>query len=152
MSRPDPVTAPPPHGHPTRTPHPEADAPTPTPTRKLDRGVRRENETADTLARNGYDIEQNPPTKTNGKNPDYKIDGKYFDCYAPDSDNLDQIRKTLSRKVGDGQADRIVLNLDDCPRSPSEIEDVLRRKPIAGLKEIIVVNNGQVTPFYPFPT
>jgi hypothetical protein len=57
----------------------------------------------------------------------------------------------MSRKVSGEQADRLVLNLDDCPRSQAEIEDILRRKPIADLKEIIIVKNGQVIPFYPFP-
>lgn len=120
------------------------------PTRKKDQPLRRENESADTLAQNGFDVEQNPPPKPNGKNPDYRIEGEYFDCYAPSTDNLDQIRKGISRKVGEGQADRIVLNLDDCKRSTTEIAEILQRKPIDGLEEIIVVKDGQVIPFYPF--
>lgn len=90
------------------------------------------------------------PPKPNGKEPDYKIEGEYFDCYAPDSSNLDNVRDAISRKVKSGQADRIVLNLDDSPRSMDEIKDVLRRKPIADLKEIFVVKDGKVIPFYPF--
>ncbi len=43
----------------------------------------RENESADTFAQHGYDVEQNPPPKPNGKEPDYKIEGEYFDNYAP---------------------------------------------------------------------
>lgn len=120
------------------------------PTKKRDRAKRRENESADTLARHGYDVEQNPPPLPNGKEPDYKIEGRYFDCYAPSSKNLDNIRDEISNKVKEGQADRIVLNLDDCPRSPEEIKDVLQRKPINGLKEILVVKDGKVIPFYPF--
>jgi Uncharacterized protein conserved in bacteria len=120
------------------------------PTRKKDRPLRRENESADTLAKHGYDVEQNPPPKPNGKEPDYRIEGEYFDCFSPDSGNVDQIRKGISRKVGEDQADRIILNLDDCPRSPDEIASVLRRKPIDGLKEIIIVKDGKVIPFYPF--
>lgn len=42
------------------------------PTKKKDLPLRRENESADTLARDGYDVEQNPPPKPNGKEPDYK--------------------------------------------------------------------------------
>jgi uncharacterized protein YukE len=120
------------------------------PTRVKDRPLRRENESADTLAKNGYDVEQNPPPKPNGKEPDYKIEGEYFDCYSPDSTNIEQIRKGISRKVSADQADRIILNLDDCPRSMQEIEDILRRKPIDGLSEIKIVKDGQVLPFYPF--
>jgi hypothetical protein len=40
--------------------------------------LRRENEWADVLAENGYDVEQNPPPKPNGKKPDYRIEGEYF--------------------------------------------------------------------------
>ncbi|AVT36544.1 WXG100 family type VII secretion target [Plantactinospora sp. BB1] len=140
--------------NPSRKPDPDAkprgDRTDAHPTRKKDRALRRENESADTLAEHGYDVEQNPPGKPNGKNPDYKIEGEYFDCYAPESRNLDQIRKGISDKVADGQADRIVLNLDDCPRSQQEIEDILRRKPIEGLQEVKIVKDGQVIPFYPF--
>jgi hypothetical protein len=120
------------------------------PTRVKDRAKRRENESADTLAQNGFDVEQNPPPKPNGKEPDYKIEDEYFDCYAPDSSNLDNVRDAISRKVKSGQADRIVLNLDDSPRSTDEIKDVLQRKPIADLKEIFVVKDGKVVRFYPF--
>ena len=120
------------------------------PTRVTDRAKRRENESADTLARRGYDLEQNPPPKPNGKEPDYRIEGEYFDCYAPNSGNVDQIRKKLSRKISEEQAERLVLNLDDTPCTMDEVADVLRRRPIAGLKEVIVVEDGQVIPFYPF--
>jgi uncharacterized protein YukE len=139
---------------PSRTPDPNA-KPRGTrtdahPERLVDQPLRRENESADALTRNGYDVEQNPSPKPNGKKPDYKIEGEYFDNYAPTSGNLDQIRKGMSRKVSVGQADRLVLNLDDCPRSQSEIEGILRRKPIAELKEVIIVKNGRVIPFFPF--
>jgi uncharacterized protein YukE len=120
------------------------------PTKKTDLPLRRENESADTLARHGYDVEQNPPPKPNGKEPDYKIEGEYFDNYAPRSNDLDNIRDQVSKKVKGGQADRIVLNLDDCPRSMDDIRGVLERKPVDGLKEILVVKDGTVVPFYPF--
>ncbi|MFB9239344.1 hypothetical protein ACFFWC_28055 [Plantactinospora siamensis] len=121
------------------------------PTKKLDRPLRRENESADVLAQNGYDVEQNPGTKPNGTNPDYKIEGQYFDCYSPDTSNLDNLRNTMSKKVKRDQADRLVLNLDDCPLTPADIEDVLRRKPIQNLQEVLLVQGGKVIPFFPFP-
>jgi uncharacterized protein YukE len=120
------------------------------PTRKKDQALRRENESADTLAQNGYDVEQNPAGKPNGKNPDYKIEGEYFDNYAPSTGNLDNIRVKLSDKVSSGQADRLVLNMDDTPATMDQVADMLRRKPIADLKEIIVVKDGKVIPFFPF--
>lgn len=121
------------------------------PTKKKDLPLRRENESADTLARHGYDVEQNPAPKPNGREPDYKIEGEYFDNYAPSSNDLDNIRDMISKKVKKDQADRIVLNLDDCPRPIDDIRDVLERKPIGDLKEILVVKDGTVIPFYPFP-
>ncbi|NMO54828.1 hypothetical protein HH310_27045 [Actinoplanes sp. TBRC 11911] len=120
------------------------------PTRLKEKPLRRENESADALAQNGYDVEQNPPTKPNGKNPDYRIEGEYFDNYAPQTGNLDNIRKKLSEKVSEDQADRLVLNLDDTTRSTADIEGMLRRRPIAGLRQILVVKDGTVVPFFPF--
>jgi uncharacterized protein YukE len=120
------------------------------PTRKRARSLRRENESADVLAQHGYDVEQNPPTNALGKNPDYRIEGDYFDCYAPDTDRLDNIRTRLSEKVADGQAERLVLNMDDTPRSMDDVADLLRRKPIADLKELLVIKDGKVARLFPF--
>lgn len=53
-------------------------------------------------------------------------------------------------KQGKLQADRIVLNLDDSPHTLDVLKDILTRKPIADLKEILVVRGGQVIPFFPF--
>jgi hypothetical protein len=105
------------------------------PTRRKDRPLRRENESAEVLAQHGYDVEQNPPTNPHGKNPDYRIEGEYFDCYAPDTDRVDNIRTKLSQKVASRQAERLVLNMDDTTVSMEELADMLRRKPIANLKE-----------------
>jgi contact-dependent growth inhibition (CDI) system CdiA-like toxin len=101
------------------------------------------------LARDGYDVEQNPPPTPNGKEPDCRIEGEYFDCYAPETGNLDNVRDAISDKVAEGQADRIVLNLDDSLRLTDEIADILRRKPIGGLRELIVIRDGKVTPLIP---
>ena len=95
-------------------------------------------------------MEQNPPPKPNGREPDYKIEGEYFDNYTPDTNNLDNLRDGISDKVKKGQADRIVLNLDDSPRSMAEIREVLERKPVTNLKEIMVIKDGKVIPFFPF--
>ncbi len=67
------------------------------------RGLRRENESADILANKGYDVEQNPPALPNGKNPDYRIEGKTFDNFAPQSSKPEQVRKGISNKVKEGQ-------------------------------------------------
>jgi uncharacterized protein YukE len=139
-----------PSGKPDPTRKPRGDRTDAHPTRKVDRGHRRENESADTLAQARYEVEQNPPPRPSGRKPDYRIEGEYFDCYSPNSPNLDNVRDEISDKVKRGQADRIVLNLDDSPMSMAEIRGVLECKPVAGLKEILVVRDGKVVPFYPF--
>ncbi|WP_222426549.1 hypothetical protein [Amycolatopsis rhizosphaerae] len=74
--------------------------------------LQRENESATTLSRAGYDVEQNP-TIPGDKNPDYRVNGKIFDCYAPTTSNVRNIASRMEEKVVDGQTDRIVLNLSD---------------------------------------
>jgi hypothetical protein len=113
------------------------------------RSLELENESAIVLARAGYDIEQNPESSS-AKNPDYRIQGQLWDCYAPQGSSAKNIRKTLRNKVHERQASRIVLNLDDCGASPAEIRERLQRDPIRGLKEIKVVRKGVVTQFYPW--
>ncbi|THV40804.1 hypothetical protein [Glycomyces buryatensis] len=114
------------------------------------RGLQRENEAAQTLAEHGYDVEQNPPRNENGKDPDYKIEGEYFDCYSPSRDDPGRIRDDISAKVKKGQADNIVLNLDDSGMNIADLRATLERKPINNLEEIKIVQNGQVIDFYPF--
>lgn len=109
----------------------------------------RENQAADILAEKGYIVEQNPGMLPNGKNPDYKIEGRYFDCLSPKSNNIDQIRKGISRKVRSGQADRIVLNLDDSLFVPNDITEVLSRKPIKNLQEVIGIKGSRIIQIYP---
>lgn len=131
--------------------------PTPIPSRaKLSKqlDIQSENDAADVLARSGYQIEQNPPPKPNGKEPDYFMEGDYWDCFTPRTNNLDQVRKAIKSKVnpkdGRSQAERIVVNLDAGPESgrarftPTDIEQLLQRRPLANLKELKVIMGGQV--------
>ncbi|MDG4764053.1 hypothetical protein O7632_08030 [Solwaraspora sp. WMMD406] len=113
-------------------------------TRKPQRGHHRENDSAALLAAYGYQIEQNPKGRENGKHPDYLVEGRYFDCYAPTTANPDEIRNKISDKVRNGQAERIILNLDECPVTIAEIQDRLRSKPVNGLQEVIAVIRSQV--------
>lgn len=109
--------------------------------------LEKENESADILANEGYKIEQNPGKLPNGRNPDYKIEGEYFDCYAPTTNNLDNIRNAISEKVTKGQADRIVLNLDNTSVTLEQVNEILLRKPKEGLQEIVGIKNGKIIPF-----
>jgi hypothetical protein len=111
---------------------------------ELNRSNQRENESADKLAAAGYTVEQNPPKKPNGKKPDYKIEGEYFDCYSPKG-NLSTISTTVKKKVITDQADRLVLNLDDSVHTEEEIKRILKEHPVADLKQIIFVKNNTLT-------
>jgi hypothetical protein len=53
------------------------------------RGLARENEAADLFARNGYDIEHQPAIPDMSKRPDYLIENKIFDYYAPSTTMLE---------------------------------------------------------------
>ncbi|WP_433197392.1 hypothetical protein ACQP1G_00900 [Nocardia sp. CA-107356] len=113
------------------------------------RALTRENESADTLAKGGYKVEQNPSVPGN-KNPDYKIEGQIFDNYAPTTGNARNIASTIEGKVTSGQADRIVLNLSDSSVDLTTLKSQLRDWPIQGLKEVIVVDKGgNIVPFFP---
>ncbi|MGZ3458463.1 MAG: SitA5 family polymorphic toxin [Archangium sp.] len=113
------------------------------------RGLERENESARLLAENGYDVEQDPPSNGFRKNPDYKINGKYADCYAPSTDNPRSILDTVAKKVNKGQAERIVLNLEDSQVTLEALKKELSDSPIAKLKEIIVTKGKKIIRFYP---
>ena len=117
------------------------------------RSLMRENEAADTLSKNGYNVEQNP-TVPGSKNPDYLIEGKIFDCYAPqDGTNVRNIASNIAEKVDSGQADRIILNLDDWHGGGGNIDEIINQLnewPIEGLKEVKVINHyHEVIDIYP---
>lgn len=113
------------------------------------RALTRENESATTLSRAGYDVEQNPDVP-GPKNPDYRIEGKVFDNYAPTSDKARNIAREMQKKVDKGQTDRIVLNLSDSGVAPGALKAQLNDWPIDGLKEVIAIDGqGNVIHFYP---
>jgi len=135
-------------GKPTGTPE--------TPTKGMpaeqQRGIKRQNEAADAIANEGYKVEYNGDILPNGKNPDLKIEGKYFDVYTPTSSNISQVRKGISKKVKGEQADRIVLNLADSDVSADDISKMLSNpnKEITGLQEVIGIGkDGSVIHIYP---
>lgn len=114
------------------------------------RSIELENKTADDLARAGYDVEQRPAPKPNGKKPDYRINGEYADCVSPRPET--PARSVVSRmreKVAKSQAERIVVNLDDSRLTNAQVRDALDREPIDNLIEVIVVRNGSPTHIYP---
>lgn len=115
------------------------------------RSLTRENEAAETLAKNGYIIEQNPVIEGTTRNPDYLIEGEIFDCYSPaENTKVRNVASTIEEKVlQKGQAERVVLNLDDWKGNVDELVKQLNDYPIEGLKEVIIVYDGTVQSIYP---
>ena len=115
------------------------------------RALTRQNEAAEILARAGYEVEQNPPPLPNGKEPAYKIEGEYFDCYDPSTPNARNIVSSIQgEKLMKGQAGRIGLNLDDSSVSSRDLHWQLTNYPVPGLQEIIIMKGGTVIAFFPF--
>jgi len=122
------------------------------------RGNVRQNESANLLAEQGYDIEMldevvggNGYGIKKGKNPDFIIEGRVFDCYSPDTDTpIDSICAKIKNKTKN-QAQRIVLNLDDYPSEKIDelLETILRQtNPQANLKhldELTMIKDGKIT-------
>lgn len=114
------------------------------------RSLRRENESAAIIARAGYNIEQNPTPPVGSSNkPDYLIEGRIFDCYAPETVNAYNIVDTIAVKVGKKQTNRIILNLDDSTVSIEKIRNQLTSTVIPGLEEILIIKNNEIFPFFP---
>ncbi|MDE1976234.1 MAG: hypothetical protein KGI84_03110, partial [Elusimicrobia bacterium] len=111
--------------------------------------IKGENRAAVVLARNGYEVEQLEETKGAANNPDYRINGRIFDCYTPQSGNVRNAADYIAKKVGKGQADRIVLNLDNSKMRLDRLGKQLKTDPIKGLKEIIVIKGNKVIHFWP---
>jgi hypothetical protein len=113
------------------------------------RGIARENQSADILAARGYKVEQGPVLSDAdrirhgiepGKNPDFLIEGKVFDAYAPTTSTAGGVYSGIEAKVAKGQAHRIVVNLGDTPVTPKQVQDALRENPIQGLQEVIIID------------
>jgi hypothetical protein len=124
-------------GHPTHNP-------------SNSRGIELENESAVILAKKGYKVEQNPTVPFQQTNPDYLIEGKIFDCYAPGPTTIPaEIVKKMDGKVAD-QAKRIVLNLADNNVSRHELREAIAKFGRDDLAEVILIDStGSVVKFFP---
>ena len=101
-----------------------------------------ENETADILAKNGFDIEQNPIIKGTSKEPDYLIEGKVFDCYAPynKSKPVRGIWSEVRDKVLKDQTKRVVINLKNWEGDVSKLQQQFMDWSIEGLEELMYIS------------
>jgi hypothetical protein len=126
-----------PRGRPARI-EPKSDAATV-------RGRTRENEAAALLARLGYDVEQSPAVP-GAKNPDYLIEGRVFDAYAPQADRPRNIWSEVQKKVLKGQADRILIVLEDSSVTMGALTRQFGEYAIPGLNEVLALRDGTVVP------
>ena len=128
---------------------------------RLTRGLTRQNEAAETLAKNGYKVEHRPqisgsdrmsnPWLGKDKKPDFKVEGEIFDAYSPDvKTDAGGIKDAIKGKVEAGQTRRIILNMDDSSVKLDELKKLILEKPVVELEQILVVKDGQVTKFFPF--
>lgn len=106
------------------------------------RSLMRENESATTLANNGYRVQQNPPALPNGKNPDYIVNGQVFDNYAPSTSSARNAASEIQGKVTKGQTENVVVNLADTTITPAQLQAQLTSYPILGLKQVVVIDQA----------
>jgi hypothetical protein len=113
--------------------------------------LRKQQQAGDILARAGYHVEHEPRIPGAAKNPDYLIEGKVFDCYAPVTSDPDAIWYTVKQKVSKGQADRTVLTLQGNPGVDlGALKSVFDNYPMLGLKELILITpEGGVAHLWP---
>lgn len=105
-----------------------------------------ENEAAEFLAKNGFDVEQNPKVSETLKNPDYKIEGKIFDCYSPyKNTNVRNIWSSIEKKIKEEQTKRIILNLKIWEGDINKLQNQFSNWTIEGLEEIIyITKDGKI--------
>lgn len=111
------------------------------------RSLQLENQAADALAKAGYKVEQRPgygkPNKPGEPDPDFKVEGRIFDCYSPGATKAVRgIWSEVDNKVKKGQTQRVVLNLTDWTGDLAKLQAQFKDWPIKGLHEVLIVNNG----------
>ena len=122
-----------------------------------DRGWTKQNESANTFAKEGYHVKMldeieggNGHGIKEGSNPDFLIEGKVFDHYAPSSTkSANGIAEEIKRKTKN-QADRIVLNLDGFTEARvAEVSQKIIGKTnqngdLRRLQELFIIREGKI--------
>ncbi|WP_228432008.1 CdiA C-terminal domain-containing protein [Chryseobacterium shigense] len=99
-----------------------------------------ENEAAEILAKNGFDIEQNPKKSGTLKNPDYKIEGEVFDCYSPSKrTRVRNIWSEVGGKILKEQSNRVILNLKIWEGDIVKLQQQFLEWEIEGLEEVMYI-------------
>jgi hypothetical protein len=107
------------------------------------RGIRLQNEAADTLAGSGYRVEHNPQSDAHrANNHDVFVEGRRFDVYSP---NAATSARNIVSNIGDkfGQTERVVLNLAENPVSRHELRAAFAAGN-TGIKEVIVIGPDKI--------
>jgi len=146
-----------PDGHPTRIGRDEDD--------DVRRSLTRENDAAVILAGRGFRVRQNPTpgeveqarrltgdTGDPETNPDFLIEGRVFDCYAPNATKTPRgIWYEVNKKVVlKRQTQRVVVNLQDWHGDMAGLRRQFGEWPIEGLKEVKVVRpDGGLVQLFP---
>ncbi|SNZ21744.1 hypothetical protein SAMN06265368_4874, partial [Cohaesibacter gelatinilyticus] len=105
----------------------------------------REQDSAFVLKEAGYTVEHQPLVKPDDDlkkdaNPDYRINGKIYDCYAPTSTSARNIWTFIMRnKIEARQTKRVVLNLRDTPVTVFEIIQQFKAAGTPGLLDLIII-------------
>ncbi|MEU4621330.1 hypothetical protein AB0G04_15310 [Actinoplanes sp. NPDC023801] len=111
------------------------------------------------MADQGYRVQQRPTkpevakarTATGDfgnptKDPDYLVEGRVFDCYAPKQGKSPYgIWRVAKEKVDDLQTQRVVLNLRDWRNDITDLQQQFTDWPIDNLKEVkAILPDGRV--------
>ena len=122
-----------------------------------DRGWTKQNESANIFAKEGYHIKMldeidggNGYGIKEGSNPDFLIEGKVFDHYAPiNTKSANGIAEEIKRKTKD-QADRVILNLDGFTDAKvAEVSQKILGKTnpngdLRRLQELFIIKDGKI--------
>ncbi|MBN1174042.1 MAG: hypothetical protein JXA67_17850 [Micromonosporaceae bacterium] len=115
------------------------------------------------LAGRGYRVHQNPApqevadarartgeTGDPASRPDYLVEGRVFDCYAPrPSTSVRSVWNGVAKKVRHQQTQRVVLNLHDWDDDPEALRQQFAAWPIPDLKEVLaVIPDHNITPIW----
>lgn len=114
-------------------------------------GLQGQENAAKVLAERGYQVRRLPQNQTaGGKNPDFDVEGRIFDCYTPDTRTpLRSMRSRMRNKAKKGQAERFVVNLDRSGYSAEDLRDFLNQHPSSSVREVLVVKDGDVSRVWP---
>lgn len=115
--------------------------------RQKQENIKLQNEFGEVMAAAGYRVRwQAPPRIEEGvsprKRPEMSLGDHSADVTAPSSDDVGQVRKAVSRKVREGQAFRIMVDLVKSRVTREQLAAVLARRPITGLQELFVREQG----------